>query len=490
MRIIKLTILVVCLAAFGVETSAQSIVCKKLSAKAESNLGENTASVMFVSPKGDWVIKSLKEEKPLDSRRNPDGAGFVYESLVDVSTYKECTFILGRQGSAITDQCVSKGLRSGMRVIYSIDEEADTLSRIEAQRNNATGVYPDAGKGCVEITTTLNNLNVVTDWPKTEDKSVNGARVIKVVVDVERLGIMRGELDSLSQVMQQMEKDNDYLNMAPLAERLNSVQAQYDRYEEITLGGKGVKPLALSLADLAMKERRRYAVIAITESFEALLAHARALRAAIPQHVDNGHYDATRIAYDKALEHKDAPPADLETIRNERNEVAALRKMIWLMWRAGDMAAEAEKTQGLESEEVYKKLLAKYNIAGKLIKENPQIQGLQAVREETYERLKKHPMFYNKTEVVETHHRQVITGKVVAGDNFYMSVPGLRVYSVRYPGKIKSGDAKQEIGRIKPDGTFSIALPEPTSYIYIEGEKMSRHIDSTTSDMGTLVLCR
>ena len=46
----------------------------------------------------------------------------------------------------------------------------------------------------MEITTTIDEVSVMTGWPKTEAKAANGARVISVVIDLDKLGSLRGEV--------------------------------------------------------------------------------------------------------------------------------------------------------------------------------------------------------------------------------------------------------------------------------------------------------
>lgn len=466
---------ILALLAVPVAALSQEIEVEKVGETQLSSLAPNTASVVFVSNLGDLSIKVVKGTEQPQRRQAADGKGYEYEFVVDVSSRSERPYTICRTGGVFTVRHTAKELRGGYRKTYRVVELADTLMRIEAQQiDDGKALYPAGDKmlACVEIATTIDELRVETGWPVSEKPDDNGTRVISVIVDVARLKAMKKEMAA----MEQGDSDNETL------------KEQWQKYSTLTLRGAGIKPLTFSCADIAVKQKRRYAVVALTETFEDLLAHARSLRDAIPQHIDNGHYDATRIAYDKAIEHKDAPPAELESLRAERNAVAELRKLIWLMWRAGELADKNGREQGEQSEAVYKNLLAQYNVTCKLIKEHPEIQGVAAVRDAAHERLMKHPMSkIVKTETV-THKRQIISGKVVKGNSFYLTIPGLKVYAVNVPGKIKGGNIKKEIGRIKDDGTFSIVLPEPTNYIYIEGEKVSRRIDASTGNMGTLVL--
>lgn len=475
---------------------AQTILCEKQGSFGVSDLGDGMASVVFQSNLGDWVIKPIKADRVVDCRRSDDGKSYVYEFLADVSKDRERTYVLSRRGSAVTEQCVVKNLRNGYRVIYQLSEQADTLQRIEAQQSSSMGLYSVQNKACVEITTTIKNLKLSTGWPVKESAAINGARQLDVVVNVHTLDTLKNKLNLLKEQLAVKDKEIDYLNENAMKE-LGQLENTVEKYDSIyislatlTIGGAGIKPLPISLTDLKNKERRRYAVVALTESFEDLLGYARSLRDGHNSHIDDGYYDATCIAYDNAIAHKDAPQSQLESLRKERNDVALMRNLLRLMRRAQELANEAERKQGAESEAVYKNLMARCNIAKKIMADYPEIEGVQEVYNSTHPRLLAHPLSKITTTETVTVQRQVISGKVVKGPSFLLNVSGLRVYAVSFSGKVRNSDYKKEIGRIRQDGSFRIVLSEPTNYIYIEGEKESRPISSDTSEMGTLVLER
>lgn len=486
-RIIGLMTMLVML---SMTAMGQSIVCKKQGTKADATLEANLSAITFVSSLGDWSIASIKKlEGDVDITKTKDSNGkYLYEYRANVSEDYERTFILGRKGSAITTQCVAKSLRKGYRTTYELEEEADTLMRVEAQPNGDFGVYPQEGKACVEITTSLEIISVKTDWSVKEETTANGARRFTIVIEPDRLKQLKTAIDALRKESKQLEDAGEFLKIEAVDKQLEEKEAAYDKLESIAITGKGVKTLMLPIADIGIKEKRRYAVIAITESFESLLDHARTLKGQMNSHLDFGFYDATVIAYDKAINHKDAPTEQLEGLRNERNGIASIRKYIYLMGKAQEKADAAEKEKGAEAEEVYKNLSARCKIAQILLESNPEINGLQEVYNNTLARLEKHPMFKERIQEKVTEKRQVLTGKVVKGSSFLMNIAGLRVFAVNLPGKIKDKDYKKEIGKIAADGSFRIVLVEPTPYIYIEGELKSRRISPTTSNMGTLIL--
>jgi len=471
---------------------AQSIECKKASTVDASDVSENETAISFVSKQGDWIIKPVVKKGVNDKAKERTvingGQQYVYEFIADVTKDHERTFILARQGSPLSEQCVAKGLRRGTRVTYDLQEVADSLDRIEIQETGAKGVYPKDGMACVEITTTIDELTVGTEWKKTVEKTENGAIKITVIVNVDQLRNVKTRMDSLANVMSDMENKGEYLEMDVVMKQSEEAEQWYATHSVIMLGGDGIKELPLSIADLGQKEKRRYAVIALQESYDDLLKRARAMYATRSSHLDYGFYDAACIAYDKALGHKEAPTSDLERVRIERNDMAAIRKYVWLMNKALEIAEKTELEKGADAEGVYKSLMARYNIAGKIKNEYPDIQGVDEIRSTTYARLEKHPMMYNREKTSVTRQRQVITGKVVAGNNFYLSIPNLIVYKVDYAGKVHTDTPKTEIGRIHEDGTFSIVLPDDTHYIYIQGEKQTRPVYANVKDMGTIIL--
>lgn len=474
------------------DVDAQSIECRKISTVETADVGQNEAAITFVSTQGDWVIKPVVKhgvnDKPMRRTAISGGKQYSYEYVADVTRDRERTFILTRQGSPLSEQCVAKGLRRGTRVSYSLQEVADTLERIEIQETGAKGVYPKEGMACVELTTTIDDLQVHTAWQKNVEKTENGAIKITVLVSVVQLQDAKARMDSLAAVQEGMENRGEYEHLDEVMQQADKWEQWYNERSVVVIGGNGIKELPLNIADISQKEKRRYAVIALQESYEDMLKRARGMRSERNVHLDYGYYDAACITYDKAIAHKDAKTAELEQIRTERNEMAAIRKLVWLMNRAQELADKAETEKGFNDPAVYKNLLARYNIIGKLRKEYPDLLGLDVLANQTHARLEQHPMVNNITKIEVTKQRQVITGKVVAGKNFYLSVPNLVVYKVSWGGKVRTDTPKTEIGRINADGTFSIVLPDDTHYIYIQGEKQSRAVYANSANMGTIVL--
>jgi hypothetical protein len=218
-----------------------------------------------------------------------------------------------------------------------------------------------------------------------------------------------------------------------------------------------------------------------------LLAHARQLREEHETHTESSYFDAARMAYDKALEHKDIPYDQISTIREERNEMAFLRKKSYFAERAQVKADEAKKTNGWESQEVYKYLMGRSKFLKDILDVHPEMTGFKKLYEENEKIVSKHPLFVETDTITTTGRRQVISGRVVKGSSFLLSVGGLRVFSAKKYEKNKDDDLV-EIGRTKSDGSFNIPLIKSTRYILFEGERKSRIIDENTGNMGTLIL--
>lgn len=478
---------------------AQEISCKKLDVVTTSQelAATNMASVTFESGEGGWTIefvnKSIEGDKRLGERiLQADEAvgaktnGFAYTFLFNVSEDTERTFVINKMGSPMSAKCVAKALKPGSQVTYQLDELNDGLTRIEAQKNETMGVYPKEGMACVEITTMLENLRVSTVWEHTEGKLVSGARVITIVVDVNRLKGLLRTVRELEAKSKSLEEAGDYLALGDVDKELEARRDEYAQLATIVLGGEGIKSLSLPLDDLGAKEKRRCAVIALSETYESLIAHARQLAAEKNVHTDYGFYESMVIAYDRAIGHKDAPRDSLAALQAERNDMALLRKHFFLMDKAQELAEKA-KSAGNDSAE-YKNLSARCALAKLVMKNHPEIGGVDEIYRITYSRVQSHPLHKNRVIEEQREKHQVISGKVKKGETYLLDPRGMRVFAARWPGKVKAKERGKCLGKIGQDNTFRIVLEEPVDYIIIEGESQSRSITRETSDMGTLVL--
>lgn len=456
--------------------NAQTIVCEKQGTTA-IQVGEGMAAVAFLSAQSDWVIKPIKGDTELPRTKSSDGSKYVYEFRMDVSKDRERTYIIGRRGSAITDQCVVKSLRPGIRVTYNLEEQADTLQRIEAQLGGSPGVYPVEGKACIEITTSVRGLEVITGWPKQESLSSNGARTINIVVDVNVLKSIVSRRDSLSSVMKKLEDADDYENMASVLNSINETEEEFNKYAELTIGGRGIKGIPIQLTDLSIKEKRRYAVVSISETFENFVSYARELYAAYPSHIESSYYDAARIAYDNAMKHSDCPHDMIATLRAERDTMASIRRTTLLIEKAELAAKKAEAEKGFESQEVYLYLSGELRFIDRLLKCHPEIEGLQPLRMNVISRSQQHPQGKEKDgEETVMHKRETLSGKVsFKNKNTDIPFNRMKVYACPTP-KIQDGQSRI-IGKVNEDGTYSVVKPvgmEPL-YVYVTGEKDNAH---------------
>jgi hypothetical protein len=476
---------------FSGVASAQSIVCEKQGLTAVT-LDEGFAAVKFVSHQADWVITPVQVQKndvAIPRTMSADGKTYTYEFHTNIVGAPERTYMLGRRGSAITDQCVVKSLRRGFCVTYSLEEQKDSLQRMELQPGK-TSRYMVKGaenKACVELTTVVDELKVSTPWTINETKSDNGARVISVIVDVEALTAMKQELDSLSQKLDDLEKAGRYSEMESLMALVDKKSAEYDSKSEISIGGDGIKTIIVPLADLTKKELRRYVVISITESFDMLLAHARKLRDERVSHTESSYYHAALTAYDKALKSNDIPKDKSSAIQEESNDMRFLRQNSFFAERAQVIVDKMEEKYGWESDSVYKYLSFRCEALKRIVEKHPEITGFRKMYEESEEIVSNHPKYKVTETVTTTVHRQVISGRVVKGSSFLLSVGGLRVFSAKKYEKNKDEDLV-EIGKTKSDGSFRIPLKESTRYILFEGERKSHVINENTGNMGTLTL--
>ena len=460
----KIKVLLFATMVFG-ELNAQTIICEKQGSTA-AQLGEGHAAVSFVSSQSDWVIKSIKGDSEQPRTKTSDGKKFVYEFRMDVSKDHERTYILGRKGSAITDQCVVKSLRPGIRVTFNIEEQADTLHRIEAKLGSSPGVYPVEGKACVEITTSVKGLAIATDWPKEESVSSNGARVINVIIDVAEIKLLESKRDSLYEVMKKLEDSDDYENMEGVMKAIDELEKKYNACAELIIGGKGIKGIPIQLTDLSMKEKRRYAVVSISETFEDFLSNARELFASYPSHAESSYYDQAKIAYEKAINHNDCPPSLRDSLRNEYQVMSGLRNKTYLVEASEAKANKAEKTHGFNNESVFKYLVGAVKFANAILTSNPEITGYKAIKERLENRMKEHPLNKIKSgETVVMHKRETVSGKV-SFKNPYMKIPfeKMCVFATSSP-KIQEGQSRI-VGKVNADGTYSIVKPDGMDILY------------------------
>lgn len=465
---------------------AQTIECKKQGSASAADIEAGTAAVMFVSSQGDWVITPETHDTPRPMTRR-DGK-YIYEFYAPLTANRESSFQLGRKGSAITERCVAKGLRSGYRTTYRLEEHADTLRRIEVQQDDSPGGYFVENKAYVEFTTTIKDLRIETAWHTTEKTSATGARIIGCVIDVPQLEGMTAALAKAQNELKAL--GDDYLNprMDQLDSLIQHLQDQLDGYGVIRIGGSGIKGVDIQLAGIRAKEKRRYPIIAITETYATLIHEARTLWEARTQHTEASFYAKVCGLYERAISQKDTPQDKIDALYAELNTVKALRKDLFMAERFEQEAERAAKQNGEASEQVYKFLGGRYRALSKARERCPEIEGLDSMCAAALARIKSHPLGQDATETTVTRQRQHITGRVTKDKYFFLELKEVTIYAVNSPDKVDGDTQREPLSRVKPDGTFDFYLPHPVKYIYFNGEDYPREISTDTTDMGTITL--
>lgn len=482
MKSVKIVILLLATCLSISSLNAQNVTCEKQSIEV-TQLSTGMASVVFESSQPDWVIRQVAkniagdEQLAMSTTSVAGKAIYRYEFLADVSRDHERTYILERKGKSFSEQCVAKSLRSGYRVTYKLEELADDLMRIEAQQGSRLGLYPYDGKACVEITTTIEILQVETAWPQEETKSASGARVISVDIDIERMRKLKNSLDSLQKIITRLENASDYEHLEEPMNQQTTKEAEYNSLSQLVIGGNGIKGLPIDLTELSPKSKIRYAVVAISESFEDLLKYARSFNQEYPAHTETSYYDAAKIAYDKVLNHKDIPQDQIEAIRAERDTMASLRRSTYLVEESAKRVSKYETEKGFSCDEVYKYLNGEINFINKILKYHPEITGYQNIKEHAIERLNQHPKAKIKDgEETLTYKRETVRG-TISFKSKYRQRPANQIRIYASPTKEIQAGQSRYIGKVKDDYTYEVVKPDGINplYIYVSGEKDEAH---------------
>ena len=223
----------------------------------------------------------------------------------------------------------------------------------------------------------------------------------------------------------------------------------------------------------------------IATTFDELIDIAREYSRNYPSHPESSYYLPAITAYDQAIGHNDCPQTERESILEERNRMAAIRKTAYFRERSDSLARKAEAEKGFESDEVYKYLSGEYKFISKLVEDYPEVPGFKPIMEEVYQRLIKHPRASETVKKEVTIQRQQITGRV-SFKNEYEAIPfnTLNVYASA-TSKIDPKNCRL-IGHVRANGTFTIVVPDDMKYIFVDGEKKNAHLVSpsdTTLDI-------
>ena len=221
----------------------------------------------------------------------------------------------------------------------------------------------------------------------------------------------------------------------------------------------------------------------IATTYEELIDIAREYSRNYRDHTESSYYLAAITAYDQAIGHNDCPQAEREKIFEERNHLAAIRKLTYYREKADSLVHKAEAEHGFTSEETYKVLSGEYNIANKLVSQYPEIEGFKKVQQQVHDRLVQHPMAQETVTTTVTKQRQKIKGHV-SFKNEYAAVPFNTLSIYASPTSKINPRQSELIGKVKADGTFQIVVPDDMKFIYIDGEKKEAHY--ITPDMETI----
>ena len=225
----------------------------------------------------------------------------------------------------------------------------------------------------------------------------------------------------------------------------------------------------------------------IATTYEELIDIAREYQRNYTSHTESSYFLAAVTAYDQAIAHNDCPQTERETIFEERNHLAGIRKMTFFREKTDTLAHKAEAEKGFESDETYKYLSGEYNIINKLITQYPEIKGFASIRDEIRQRLIKHPNAQDIVKDTITVQRQQIAG-TVRFKNEYITTPfnTLQVYAS--PTQQINPSRSRLIGRVNADGTFKVVIPDDMKYIFVDGEKKEAHYISPNMDSITIII--
>lgn len=447
-----------------IQAQNELTIDKEKMQEADVNLG-GKSGVDFIARTKDLIIKTNNPSDAIPEAKSNGKGEYIYSMLLDITTSKERRFNISRKGTTfMTDPLVKKGLKPNHKLTFLVEGLASWQTFLELVKQSMHGAaHFVQGEACIEFTTELSDLKVEPSkhlkYKINHSKSATGANVIQVIIDTHAL---KANKEGNQAVYQDILKNT----IKVYGEGTNVVQMPAADMETV---GSNVKiPYTVSPAiKTAFKEA----------TFDELITTAREYWADYPQHAESSFYDAARIAYDKALGHKDCPQGQLEAIRAERDTMASIRRTTYLMEMADKKARQFESEKGFESDEVYRYLGGEARFADRILQYHPEIKKVQQIRDELIARLQKHPKGQNVTEEVVTKQRETLSGRV-SFKNEYMAMPfsKMRVYATTSP-TIQSGQSHY-IGKVNEDGTYSVVKPDNIKplYIYVTGEKDNAHL--------------
>ena len=216
-------------------------------------------------------------------------------------------------------------------------------------------------------------------------------------------------------------------------------------------------------------------IIEKESSYEELLDIAKGYSRDYASKNQSAYFATAADAYEAVREHKDCPIELKDTYQIEANKFKKIRNYTNAIEQADDRWRKVAKSEGFDSQNVWKYLNFERKRLGMITSEFPEVTYYQTLKNEIEAEYQKHPM--------STVTYPVISGTVTKGEGWFMPVDGTRIYALNYEAK-ELGDIKnmEPVGIVQ-NGRYSITLRKRCSYLFFAGEKKSHYIDYETQTL-------
>lgn len=462
----------------------------------DEDLGGQGGMLVY-SPHDDIVVSIQPTTSAIRVGRptRTDNGLYEYEVKVDIAQTTDIVFNFSRKGSALKAS-LKKNLRRNHWFACRVEAVATPIQCVEQ-----TGTNKFSGKdgvAIVEFSSSLSNLSIrpsdklkcsVKSEPSTSDASIT---ITRISIDGNAFKKAKDEEKATAEEFRKLDTQltqPDYKGTDEEWDRLDKLKAQSEEQAALVAQMRWIEvstpssnTLSIDILDLGTKERRAYAIEAIGETFEMLLNTARKYWEDYASHHAFAYYDAAVTAYDKVRDHPDCPWDLRDQINMERDTLGSIRRCFYMAEEAGRRADAAEANQGFESADVYKYLAGRARNLDKICAYHPEIEGVEDMCKEAWNKLKKHPNAKETVRTKVTKSRQVVTGTVTMSNG---ESPKRNVY-VSLTQDVSKKDARKNaklVGTVKEDGSFSVIIPDGYDYIYVSGEQDAHRI---TPGMGPL----
>lgn len=457
---------------------------------------DGQGGMMVYSPHNDLIITvtpvSCNAVVPPSPERTADGE-YVYKVRADIKADK-VKFVFNRRGKALQAE-LGCSLKKNYWRACRVEEVANPIDCEDQTGSNQFSGKEDMA--LVEFSSAIQGFKVepskLLKCEVISEQQTNNIAVtqIKVMIDSKALKQTKEEAAKTEQEFKQLDNKQDkteeeWNKLDELKAKSEQLANQLTEMSQIRISAPNSNVMYIDISDLGYKGRKAYVVMPLTESYEALLATARKYMAEYPSHTESAYYDAARTAYDKVIERDDCPIDMREVIRSERDTIASIRKYTYFAEEAERKAQKAEAEQGFESADVYKYLSGRYKFINRLLTYHPEIQGLIAMGEATWEKLSKHPQASKMVQVTTMVQRQNIRGKVTITSPYDPRPLNSLHVNVAMQKDVSKKEARQSsrmVGNVAADGTFSIIMPDGYNYIFIDGEKKAHLVTPDMTDI-------